>query len=99
MSSQERPASLLAQRCPFSAQLPYQPLYAGTYLGEGKAKFQGADPANRCAFDNERVAFSLWEDATLQFGSDGDCNGTRDATASRGKVSQLSLTGHHPTLR
>ena len=88
MSSQERPA-----------QLPYQMLYVGMYLGEGKAKFQGADPANRCAFDDERVAFSLWEDAKLQFGSDGDCNGTRHATASRGEVSQLSLTGHHPTLR
>ena len=99
VSSQERPTSLLAQRCPFSAQLRYLPLYAVTYLGEGKAKFQGADPANRCAFDDERVAFSLWEDAKLQFVSDGDCNGTRHATASRGEVSQLSLTGHHPTLR
>jgi len=85
--------TLLAQRCPFSAQLPYLLLYAGTYLRKGEAKFLGADPANRCAFDDERVAFSLWEDATLQFGSDGDCHGTRDATASRGEVSQLALTG------
>jgi hypothetical protein len=74
-------------------------LYAGTYLGEGKAKFQRADPANRCAVDDERVAFSLWEDATLQFGSDGDCNGTRNATAPRREVSQLSLTSHHPIHR
>jgi hypothetical protein len=88
MSSQERPA-----------QLPYQLLYVGTYLGEGKAKFQGAEPANRCAFDDERVAFSLWEDAKLQFVSDGDYNGTRHATASRGEVSQLSLTGHHLNFR
>lgn len=74
-------------------------MYAGTYFGEGKAKFQGANPANCCAFDDERVAFILWEDATLQFGSDGNCNGTRDATAPKGEVSQLPLTSHHPTLR
>jgi hypothetical protein len=81
------------------AQLPYQLLCAGTYLGEGKAKFLGADPANRCGFDDKRVAFSLREDATLQFCSDGDCNGTRHATASRGEVSHLSLADHLLTLR
>jgi hypothetical protein len=88
MSSHEEPA-----------QLPYQLLCAGTYLGEGKAKFLGADPTNRCGFDDERVAFSLREDATLQFGSDGDCNRTPHATASRGEVSQISLANHHLTLR
>jgi len=84
MSSQERPTILLARRCPFSAQLCYLPLYARTYVGEGKAKFQGADPANRCAFDDERVAFIPWEDATLQLGSEGGCNGARNATSLRG---------------
>jgi hypothetical protein len=99
MSSQELPASLLAQRCPFSAKFPYLPLYRGTYLGEGKAKFHGSAPANCCTFDDERVAFTLWKDATLEFYSNRNRNGTRDATAPGGEVSQISLTSHHPSLR
>jgi hypothetical protein len=45
------------------------------------------------------VDFTLREDITLQHYSNGDCNGSCDATAPRGEVSQLSLTGHPPSFR
>lgn len=85
--------------CCFAAQMRDLPLHAGTDVGEGKAELVRTAPANRCAVDGKRVDFILWVDTTLQFSSHGNCNGTPDATATTGKVSQLSLPGHLPTLR
>ncbi|HKE62674.1 MAG TPA: hypothetical protein VKB33_09400 [Nitrospira sp.] len=97
--SQERLTHLLGQRSPFSAQLADLSLYERTYVGEGKAKFLGSHPANRCAFNDEWVAFIPGKYATLYLNSEGNGSLTRDTTARRGEVSQLPLTGHHLTLR
>jgi hypothetical protein len=79
-----------------SAQLRDLPLHARTHLGESQAKFLRTAPAHRCTVDGERIACVLRDDTTLQLCSHGDGYETRNATAPRGEVSQLSVTGHSP---
>jgi hypothetical protein len=91
--------SPLGQGSPPPAQIADLSLHARTYLGEGKAEFLRTGPANRCTFNDKRVAFILWEDATLELNSEGNDGLTRDATARRREVSQFPLTGHHLNFR
>jgi len=86
-------------RYPFSAQMRNLPLHAGTYVREGKAKLLRTAPANCCPFDGEGVDFVLREDTALQLCSNGNFNGTCDATAPNGKISKLSFTGHYSGFR
>ena len=90
---------LRRQLDPSSAQLRDLPLHAGTDVREGQAEFVRTAPANRCSFDGEGIDIVLREDTALQFCSDGNFNGTRDAATPDGEVLKLAFTGHDSAFR